>query len=224
MMQGKVLTEQVCSLRRKSLRRTVGPVEVPIGLRERKKAATRLALHEAALRLAAEQGLERVHVEEIADAANVSRRTFSNYFSSKEEALFYGDALRLRRLVELVHEQPADEEPWTALTRAAEQLIAEVGDDPESAGWAQHRELRSHPGLRAHQVAAYTAIERELAAELAHRLAGADVELRSRVLAATCLATLRVATQHWIEQRRGSLVATVRAALRSAAPSPTRRG
>lgn len=58
------------------------------GLRERKKAATRLALHESALRLAAEQGPDGVTIEAIADAANVSRRTFSNYFSSKEEALF----------------------------------------------------------------------------------------------------------------------------------------
>jgi AcrR family transcriptional regulator len=196
-------------------------VAEPPGLRARKKEATRLALHEAALRLAAEQGADRLHVEAIADAANVSRRTFSNYFSSKEEALFYDDAVRLRRMLELVHDQPADEAPWTVLSQAAEQLTAEAFDEPDPAWLARRRQLRAHPGLVAHQVAAYSTIERDLATELAPRLTGADVELRSRLLAAVFLSTLRVATQHWIENPRGSLLDAVRAALRLAASNGT---
>ncbi|MCU1605416.1 MAG: TetR family transcriptional regulator [Modestobacter sp.] len=196
-------------------------VDEPQGLRERKKEATRLALHEAALRLAAEQGPDRLHVEAIADAANVSRRTFSNYFSSKEEALFYDDAVRLRRMLEVVRDRPADEAPWTVLTRAAEQLTTEVFDEPDPVWLARRRQLRAHPGLAAHQVAAYSTIEREVAAELAPRLTGADVELRSRILAATFLTTLRVATQHWIDHPRGSLLGAIRAALGLAAPNGT---
>lgn len=188
-------------------------------LRERKKEATRLALHEAALRLAVEHGVHGLHVEAIADAANVSRRTFSNYFSGKEEALFYDDAVRLRRMLELVRDQPPDEEPWAVLSRAAERLIDADYAELDPSWVAQRRQLRGHPGLVAHQVAAYTIIERDLAVEIAHRLSGKDVELRSRVLAATFLATLRAATQQWIEHRRGRLVDTVRAALRHAAPA-----
>ncbi|MFI7428141.1 TetR/AcrR family transcriptional regulator [Micromonospora sp. NPDC049836] len=190
------------------------------GLRERKKAATRLALHEAALRLAAEQGPERITVEAIADAANVSRRTFSNYFSSKEEALFHGDTARLRRLLDLLHERPADEPPWTALSAAALHLAAEVYDDPARAWLARRRELHGHPGLLAHQVVAYTAIERELSGEIARRLGGPDSGLRSRILAATFLATLRVGIQHWIEHPDQPLVDTIRAALAAAPPAP----
>jgi AcrR family transcriptional regulator len=192
-------------------------VDDTTGLRERKKTATRHALHEAALRLAAEHGLDHVTVEAIADAANVSRRTFSNYFSGKEEALFHGDAERLRRMFELLAGQPADELPWTALARVAEQLAADTDADPS---WLAHRrQLRAHPGLLAHQVAAYTAIEDELAAVLAPRLAGRDAALRARLLAATFLTTMRVATQHWIEHPKGRLADVVRAAMAAAAPA-----
>ncbi|MEU8264053.1 TetR family transcriptional regulator [Micromonospora sp. NPDC048999] len=191
------------------------------GLRERKKAATRLALHEAALSLAAEQGPDRVTVEAIADAANVSRRTFSNYFSSKEEALFYGDTQRLRRLLDLLRAQPPDDSPWAALSRAALQLATEVYDDGGGVlTWLdRRRRLRGHPGLLAHQAAAYTAIERELAGELAQRLTDPDRALRARIMAATLLATVRVATQHWIEHPDTPMIDTLRVALAHATPT-----
>jgi AcrR family transcriptional regulator len=189
------------------------------GLRERKKAATRVALHEAALRLAADHGLDGVTVEAIADAANVSRRTFSNYFSSKEEALFHGDTMRLRRLLQLIRERPVDERPWTALSRAAESFTEEAFGERDHSWLTRRRQLRGHPGLAAHQVAAYTAIERELAGELAHRLTDGDVALRSRLLAATFLAILRVAVQHWIDHPGDPLVTTVRTALGEVAPA-----
>ncbi|BFU47290.1 TetR family transcriptional regulator [Krasilnikovia sp. MM14-A1004] len=192
------------------------------GLRERKKAATRLALHEAALRLAAEDGFDHLTVEAIADAANVSRRTFFNYFSGKEEAIAYGDAVRLARLVQLVREQPADDPPWTALSRVADQLIAEGYADPDPAWLAQRRRLRAHPALAAQQIAAYATVERELAAELAARLPGPDAELRSRVLAATYLTTLRVAIQYWTDHPDSSIRDMVHTALATAAPAPDR--
>ncbi|MGC9665360.1 TetR/AcrR family transcriptional regulator [Planosporangium sp. 12N6] len=209
----------------------------PAGLRERKKMATRRALHEAALRLVAAHGLDGVTIDAIVEAADVSRRTFNNYFSSKEEVLLYGDQIRVRRLVDLVRARPPDEAPWAALTHAAQDLAAETADhDP--AWLTQTRLLRGHPALLAQQVATYAVVERDLAAAIADRMpadpataiadrmpadpataiadrmpADPAAPLRARLLAATFLTTLRVATQHWLDHPEGSLTELVRHAL-----------
>ncbi len=81
--------------------------EPPVSLRERKKLATRRLLRRAALDLVAERGLANVTVEDIAEAAEVSPRTFFNYFPSKEAVLFGGDPDRAAELRDgIVSEAP----------------------------------------------------------------------------------------------------------------------
>ncbi|MQY04792.1 TetR/AcrR family transcriptional regulator [Actinomadura macrotermitis] len=171
-----------------------------VGLRERKKAATRQALHEAALRLAVEHGLGNVTVEAIADEVGVSRRTFSNYFEGKEDALLYGDRERMWLLLDAFAARPPGEPSWTALKHAVHDAF---GDAPESdPRWAVRGALvRDHPALLARQLGHYAALEQRLAELVAERDGTAAGSAASRVRAAAFLASLRIGLHRWLEDQ-----------------------
>lgn len=118
------------------------------GLRERKKADTRRALSDATLQLALDRGLENVTREDIAGLAGVSLRTFSNYFSTKYEALAYRQTERLRRSVALLRERPDHEPLWTSITEAIlgpiqDDFAAATGDANRPPNRAELAELRT---------------------------------------------------------------------------------
>jgi AcrR family transcriptional regulator len=167
------------------------------GLRERKKLATRTALADAALRLCVANGLDGVTVEQVANDAGVSLRTFFNYFSSKEEAVVAGDGATAAAFVQAFAARPPEEPVLRALHAALVDVVPER-IDPERV--AQMRVLRRTPALLPHQVAAFVAQERELAAAVAARL-GLDpaADLYPMMFAATVMATLRVVISWWVD-------------------------
>lgn len=75
------------------------------GLRARKREATHVALADAAFALAREHGLDGFTVDDVARSANVSRRTFFNYFASKEEAVTAVVRLRVATLLDDVEQR-----------------------------------------------------------------------------------------------------------------------
>ncbi|MDT0269729.1 TetR/AcrR family transcriptional regulator [Streptomyces sp. DSM 44915] len=168
------------------------------GLRERKKAATRQAVHEAALRLTVERGIENVTVEAIADAAGVSRRTFSNYFASKDDALLFGEEQQTRALVETLRQRPPDEPAWTALLAAAGTLSARADSPEERARQVRSRLAVRHPSLLARQMGNHVALERDLVEAIGGR-PGTE-RIRPQVYAAAFLTALRIATRQWAEE------------------------
>ncbi|MFF9505619.1 TetR family transcriptional regulator [Streptomyces sp. NPDC014724] len=174
-------------------------MESSVGLRERKKEATRQAVHEATLRLTVEHGFDHVTVEAVADAAGISRRTFSNYFMGKEDALLYGEEQQIRALVRTVRDRPAEESAWTALRAAMTQFAERVA--PPEREWALRTRLAMrHPSLLARQLANHAALERDLADAMAVRRGPTEKAVRPPVLAAAFLSSLRIAMRMWIEE------------------------
>ena len=121
------------------------------GRRERKKVDTRRALSDAAMELAFERGLENVTRDEIAARADVSLRTFNNYFGNKYEAVAYRQVQRMERSLLAFRERPADEPLWTAIAEAIlEPLEAEgvVGVLPTREQLAEIRKVVQAPEMR----------------------------------------------------------------------------
>ncbi len=165
-----------------------------LGLRERKKQATRASLAAAALRLAAERGAEHVTVEQIAEAAGVSPRTFFNHFCTKEEAFVADDLDRARELMARMRTEPLDQPVWPLLTRN----LAEFLDDSHDRELARAQyAVRMSPAVVAQQQVQYASLEADLVEELARRLPNGD-RLRARLLAGAAVAAMRAAVETWV--------------------------
>ncbi|MEU3460727.1 TetR/AcrR family transcriptional regulator [Streptomyces sp. NPDC006733] len=114
------------------------------GRRERKKAATRKALADAALHLFLERGYDHVGIREIADTADVSTATLFKHFPSKEALVFDMDADREASLLDAVHQRPKDQSLLAAL-RGYVLARANISQDAEMAQFLEL--IRSTPAL-----------------------------------------------------------------------------
>lgn len=104
----------------------------PTGLRERKKAETRKAIGQAVFYLALERGLDAVTADDVAAAANVSVRTFHNYFDSKQEALIAAWRSEVQVHVDALRDRPAGEPILLSLEHVFSGIAATVVDRPGS--------------------------------------------------------------------------------------------
>src|SRR5687768_6427470 len=166
---------------------------VTTGLRERKKLATRLALHEAALRLVAERGLDGVSVDDIAERADVSPRTFFNYFSSKDDAVVGLDPEAPRHQAEAFRSRPPEETPVQALRAVARAQAEQMAGDPEL--WPLRLQvIQTHAVLFARLAAGFGESERAMAAAIAERTGTrTDADVYPMLLAGAGAAAVRTA-------------------------------
>ena len=175
-----------------------------MSLRERKKHATRTALSHAAWSLMIEKGLDAATPETIAEAVDVSSRTFRNYFASREEAILDGLVRRAASLVDAIRARPADEPVWDSLTRILPDVLAGVIGDRDDAAVLM-RAVRDNPAMQAQHLVTYQRTGQLLAEVIAERT-GTDVErdLAPRLLAAAASLALRTSVELWVEGATGA--------------------
>ncbi|PSK98965.1 TetR family transcriptional regulator [Murinocardiopsis flavida] len=198
---------------------------VPAGLRERKKQQTRAALTRAAIRLTVERGFDDVTVEDVAAAAEVSVRTFRNYYSGKAEAIAAGHLQRALRIAEELRARPAAEPLWDALAAAVQAPFApepdtdtftETGtDSPGARPWIGGlRLMLTEPAVRGEVLKADAAAQDALAAAIAERTGTAAEAMYPHLAAAVVSAALSVAVQRWLRSEEpGDIAPLLRDAL-----------
>ncbi len=164
----------------------------------------------AAIGLVDERGFDRVTVEDITEAVDVSPRTFFNHFASKEEALTSPDPRRLARLAEALAQRPVQELPLQELPLQALRAVLLA----DAAEMSTHRDewlhqlavLRRDRRLVAALANSWWVLERALSDALCERVGASPEDLSPAVLAATAVAALRVAVARWDAETHASLV------------------
>lgn len=111
----------------------------------------------AALDLFATQGFEATSVEQIAQAAGVSRSTFFRQFGGKDDVVFTDHAVLLEQLREFLS-QP-HENPWAAVCEASLQVFRHFAADPELAR-RRYGVVRQVPALRDREIVTVFQYER----------------------------------------------------------------
>lgn len=123
------------------------------GLRERKKAETRAALQEHALRLFRQQGYAATTVDQIAAAANVSPATFFRYFPTKEDTVLYDAVDPL--MVELFREQPAELTTLQAIRATLREGFRMMTAEQFAIQQQRHELFANTPELRSRMLEQY---------------------------------------------------------------------
>ncbi|MFI5779598.1 TetR family transcriptional regulator [Nocardia sp. NPDC051570] len=173
------------------------------GVREQAKTRMRRQLVEAALQLFEERGFDEVTVQEIADLAGVTRRTFNRYFPSKAAVVFANDDELIAQLLVALDRRPASESVLAATRAAGRELL--LGDSEVTLRAHQvdsmrrvRRLLTSHPGLRQAHFTGVTGRVQALTQRYAERSGLPVSDLRPQVAASAYFGGLGIGIDHWI--------------------------
>lgn len=164
------------------------------GLRERKRARTHAALSDAAITLFLEHGFDQVSVAQVAEAAEVSKRTVFAYFPAKEDLVVHRFADHETEQARVVRARPADTRPLAALRAhflaglRDRDPVTGLNDIPEIL--ALTRMVRETPALRSRAVRFQEGAEAALAAALRETAGVPDLTAR--------LAAAHIVGTHWL--------------------------
>ncbi|GAA4977307.1 TetR family transcriptional regulator [Actinoplanes utahensis] len=161
---------------------------LPTSLRERKKAKTRAAIREHAMRLFEEQGYAATTVDQIADAAEVSPSTFFRYFPAKEDVVLADDLDEV--MVRVFLAQPAELAPLDAMMQAVRDIF--TGMDPQVWAFERRRQdlIFGVPELRARAIQQMTETVDLFAGAIAQRQGLPADHFPARVMAGAAVGAI----------------------------------
>jgi AcrR family transcriptional regulator len=179
-------------------------------LRQRRKVETTLHIHEAALRLARDNGVDAVTIEAICEAAGISQRTFFNYFPFKE-AVF------------VTPPPPLPEDAVARFVAGKGDVVDDLADLLVAQAEAMNknrwigplmREISlAHPRLMPLQMAEFQKFEVQLQRLIAGRLGTAPDDIRVLALAGAMIGAVRVAFDRSLNDAGADTATRVRESL-----------
>ena len=181
-------------------------IDPTLGLRDRKRLETRLRLEDAAVTLVLGGGLEHTTVDAISELADVSPRTFFNYFESKDAAIL---GLRQIEIEATELAEHCDQVAERGLIDSVIHVLLRVMGPPSSRRTMREDRLeilRRHPHLLTTQLAQFTqlttALTDAVVALVARdaRFAGDSTAAQAAsadLVLALCGGAVRVAVREW---------------------------
>jgi AcrR family transcriptional regulator len=168
------------------------PPPRPAGLRERKKARTRAAIRQHALRLFREQGYYATTIEQIADAAEISPATFFRYFPTKEDVVLQDDVDVLS--LGALEAQPPELSPVAAFRAASAATLAALSPD-DLARFRETAELTvAIPEIRARAIDEFVRTINQIAEAIALRTGRSADDFEVRTVAGALIGVIMSVT------------------------------
>ncbi|MWA13251.1 TetR/AcrR family transcriptional regulator [Streptomyces sp. BA2] len=178
--------------------RTTASLHGPqLGLRERKKLKTRIAIREATYRLIEEQGYDATTVEQIADAADVSASTVFRYFPTKEDIVLTDEYDPL--LEDELRARPADEPIVESLRHVLRSAVGLGSTEEPEILRLRTRLMIEVPAVRSRLLQSMSVTSQMLCRVVAERSGRDPGDLEVRVFAMSLIAALTETTAYWAE-------------------------
>jgi len=187
------------------------------GLRERKKAKTRLAISDIATNMFIERGFDQVTVMEVAAAADVSVATIFNYFETKEDLFFDREGTVIEVLRRVIIERKAGETISSVLHRQALSAIDAGLPQLMAHGASFLRTIEGSSALRARMRLGFEKTEAALAETIAEQTAAVAGDPTPQIAAAMLVSIQRMLLESaFAAVLRGDAVAPTKRKLRQA--------